>query len=89
MKEFEYVVQDQLGIHARPAGQIARFAKEHAAGAAIKIEKVGGKTVDAARVMALMGLGAKPGNTLHITVEGVEEDTVAADLQNLLATEKL
>ena len=23
MKEFEYTVQDQLGIHARPAGQIA------------------------------------------------------------------
>lgn len=89
MKEFDYVVQDQLGIHARPAGQIARFAKEHAAGAAIKIEKVGGKTVDAARVMALMGLGAKPGNTLHITVEGAEEEAVANGLLDLLNTEKL
>lgn len=89
MKEFDYVVQDQLGIHARPAGKIARFAKEHADGAAIKIEKVGGKTVDALRVMALMGLGAKPGNTLHITVEGTDEDAVAAGLQELLATEKL
>ncbi len=59
MKEFDYVVQDQLGIHACSGGQIARFAKEHADGAAIKIEKVGGKTVDALRVMALMGLGAE------------------------------
>lgn len=89
MKEFDYVVQDQLGIHARPAGQIARFAKDNAGKASIKIEKVGGKTVDAQRVMALMGLGAKPGNTLHITVEGAEEETVAAGLQELLASEKL
>lgn len=89
MKEFEYVVQDQLGIHARPAGQIARFAKEHAAEAAIKIEKVGSKTVDAARVMALMGLGAKPGDMLHITVEGAGEAAVATGLQELLTTEKL
>ena len=27
MKEFEYTVQDQLGIHARPAGQIAKLAR--------------------------------------------------------------
>ncbi len=29
MKDFEYTVQDQLGIHARPAGQIAKLAKAH------------------------------------------------------------
>ena len=88
MKEFEYVVQDQLGIHARPAGQIARFAKEHTT-CAIKFEKVGGKTADATRVMALMSLGAKPGNTLHITVEGADEDAVTTALQDLLNSEKL
>lgn len=88
MKEFEYVVQDQLGVHARPAGQIARFAKEHST-CAIKVEKVGGKTADATRVMALMSLGAKPGNTLHVTVEGADEEAVAAALQELLVNEKL
>lgn len=88
MKEFDYVVQDQLGIHARPAGQIARFAKEHA-DHKIRVEKVGGKTADASRVMALMTLGAKPGSQLHITVEGPDEEGVTAGLQELLASEKL
>lgn len=88
MKEIEYVVQDQLGIHARPAGQIARFAKENAA-CDIKVEKVGGKTAAASRVMALMSLGAKPGDALHITVEGADEEAVAAALQELLVNEKL
>lgn len=88
MKAFDYVVQDQLGLHARPAGQIARFAKEHGT-CSIKVEKDGGKTADATRVMALMSLGAKPGNVLHITVDGAEEETVAAAMQELLENEKL
>ena len=69
MKEFEYTVQDQLGIHARPAGQIAKLAKAHP-DCEISFAKIGGsKTANAARVMALMSLGAKPGDVLHITVE--------------------
>ena len=68
MKEFEYTVQDQLGIHARPAGS---------------------KTANAARVMALMSLGAKPGDVLHITVEGANEESVTTAMQELLNNEKL
>ena len=84
MKEFEYTVQDQLGIHARPAGQIAKLAKE------ISFAKIGGsKTANAARVMALMSLGAKPGDVLHITVEGANEESVTTAMQELLNNEKL
>ena len=53
MTEFEYTVQDQLGIHARPAGQIAKLAKAHP-DCEISFAKIGGsKTANAARVMAL------------------------------------
>lgn len=89
MTEFTYVVQDAMGIHARPAGQIARLAKASAARASIKVEKVGGASADAQRVMALMRLGAKPGDTLHITVDGPEADAVAEELRQLLEQEKL
>ena len=89
MKEFDYTVQDALGIHARPAGQIAKYAKENRDRASIKVEKVGGKSADAVRVMALMTLGAKPGDVLHNTVDGPEEDAVADGLGELLRTEKL
>lgn len=89
MKQFDYTVQDPLGIHARPAGQIAKLAKGCAGRAVIRIEKEGGKTAEATRVMALMSLGAKPGNVLHISVDGPDEAAVEAELQALLASEKL
>lgn len=78
-----------LGIHARPAGQIARFVKANAARATVQVEKAGGASADAQRVMALMRLGAKPGDALHITVDGPEADAVASELRQLLEQEKL
>ena len=78
MKDFEYTVQDQLGIHARPAGQIAKLAKAHP-DCEISFAKIGGsKTANAARVMVL-----------HITVEGANEESVTTAMQELLNNEKL
>ena len=89
MKEFEYTVQAQLGIHASPAGQIAKHAKTHT-DCEISFAKIScSKTANAARVMALMSLGAKPGDVLHITVEGANEESVTTAMQELLNSEKL
>ena len=74
MKEFDYTVQDALGIHARPAGQIAKYAKENRDRASIKVEKVGGKSADAVRVMALMTLGVSRGDRVTVTLEGGDEE---------------
>jgi phosphocarrier protein len=35
MKKFEYVIKDALGIHARPAGLIAKEARKHSSKLAI------------------------------------------------------
>ena len=89
MKVFQYVITDEVGIHARPAGQIAKLAKAHP-DCEISFAKIGGsKTANAARVMALMSLGAKPGDVLHITVEGANEESVTTAMQELLNNEKL
>ena len=78
MKEFKYVITDPLGLHARPAGQLAKVAL----GFSCDI-KVGtpAKTVDAKRIMGVMQLGAKQGNELTILCEGADEDAAAAALQ--------
>ncbi len=71
MKQFDYTITDPLGIHARPAGMVAKTAKE--LGCKVTITK-NGKTADTARMMALMGLGIKTGDTVTITVEGGDEE---------------
>lgn len=78
MKEFSYTVQDALGIHARPAGQLAKEAKKFASKITVTN---GGKTVDATRVMGLMTLGVHQGQTVQVTAEGEDEEAAAAAIQ--------
>ena len=68
MKEFEFVVTDPVGIHARPAGNLVKEIKKYT-DSKISLTK-GEKTVDGLRLMAVMGLGVKQGETVKFTVEG-------------------
>ena len=75
MKQFTYTIKDELGVHARPAGLLVKLAKKYAS--KVTIEK-NGKTSDMRKLMAVMGLGIKQGETITVTVEG-EDETVAAE----------
>ena len=81
MKEFKYVVKDQEGIHARPAGL---FVKEAAAfPCAVKICK-GDKEADAKRIFGVMGLGVKCGEEITIRTDGENEEEAIEKLGRFL-----
>ena len=65
MTTFDYTVKDELGIHARPAGLLVKEAKNFTSKITIK---KGEKEVDATRVMAVMALGVKQGETVTVNV---------------------
>ena len=71
MKEFKYVVTDNEGIHARPAGELVKLVKGFES--KITIEK-DGKTVECRKLLALMGLGVKKGHEVTFTFDGADED---------------
>ena len=79
MKEFTYTITDPVGIHARPAGLLAKAAK--ALGSTVTIAKADGKSAAATKLMALMGLGIKQGDTVTVTVEGGNEEANAAAME--------
>ena len=79
MKQFEHTIHDPLGIHARPAGMIAKLAKGFA-DTAVTIS-CGGKEAKATALMKLMSLGIKQGDTVTVTTEGPGEEAAAAALQ--------
>ncbi|WP_298484157.1 HPr family phosphocarrier protein [uncultured Ruminococcus sp.] len=81
MKTFAYTIKDELGIHARPAGMLAKAAK--ALDSEITITK-GDKTVGATKLMALMGLGVKCGDTITVTANGGNEDAALEEIRNFL-----
>ena len=82
MKEFKHVIQDPMGLHARPAGMLVKACAGYAS--KITLTAPTGKA-DAKRLMGIMRLAAKAGMELTIQVEGVDEETAAAELQAFLA----
>ncbi|MBR3539027.1 MAG: HPr family phosphocarrier protein [Eubacterium sp.] len=81
MKEFKYVITDEVGIHARPAGLLVKEAKQFTS--TIMISK-GDKSAKATALMKLMGMGVKKGDEITVTVEGDDEDVAAAAIEKFL-----
>ena len=78
MKTFEYTITDPVGIHARPAGNLSKEAKKY--DSVITITK-DGKSAEAKKLMALMSLGVKQGETVTVSIEGGDEERVAAEME--------
>lgn len=78
MTKFTYVVADEVGIHGRPAGVMVKKCCEYKSNITISCK---GKNADAKRIMGVMSLGAKKGDTVEVTIEGVDEAAVKADLE--------
>lgn len=78
MKSFDYVITDEVGIHARPAGILVKEAKKYASKITVK---KGEKSAEATKLMALMGLGVKQGDTVTIEVDGDDEESVVEIIQ--------
>lgn len=78
MKQFSYVITDEVGIHARPAGLLVKKAKE--LGAKITVSG-NGKSADATKLMALMSMGIKKDMEVEVTVEGENEEEAAVQME--------
>lgn len=72
MQKFNYEIKDEIGIHARPAGLLVKEAKKYASNIQLVTN---GKSAAATKVMAIMGLGVKCGDTVEVVIEGSDEAT--------------
>ncbi len=79
MKTFQYKVKDALGLHARPAGLLVKCATSCDSDITIELS---GKTANAKRLFAVMGLGVKQDDEIQFTVTGAAEEADSAKLKD-------
>lgn len=77
----ELVVQNKLGIHARPASMFVKTANKFAS--EIYVQK-GDEKVNGKSIMGLMMLAAGPGSKIHISAEGDDGADALKELEALL-----
>lgn len=82
MVKFTFVVNDEMGLHARPAGLLVKEAAKCSSKVTLK---KGDKTGDAKRIFNIMGLSIKGGEEVEVLVEGEKEQEEAAALEAFVA----
>ena len=78
MKSFTYQIEDKNGMHARPAGKLATYAKQFSSDICVKANE---KKADGKRLLALMSLGATQGTELMFEINGEDEEKACDALQ--------
>jgi phosphocarrier protein len=83
MTEFEYTIQDTVGLHARPAGLLVKEAMKWRSGITLRKKFFEDeKRADAKRLFAVMGLGIKSGETIVFSIDGEDENEALKGLQD-------
>ena len=79
VKEFQFTINDPVGIHARPAGLLVKKAAEFQSNITINGN---GKSADAKKLIKLMSLGIKQGMEITCQIEGEDEETACEAMLN-------
>ena len=78
-------VVSSVGLHARPASLFSRAAAQ--AGVPIMLTSPGGKTVNAASILAILSLGIGHGEVVTLSSDGDGADAALDGLVALLSTD--
>jgi phosphocarrier protein HPr len=77
------LIEDPVGIHARPASELVQAV--NASGCQVTISKEPGTPgVNASSILSVMGLGVKKGDTIELTVDGDDAESVADQLASVI-----
>lgn len=81
MQQAKVVVKHEAGLHARPAAQFVKLAKQFSSD--IKVTK-GGKTVSAKSLVLIITLAIQPNTEIEVTADGADEQEAITALVGLV-----
>ncbi len=79
----EIVVQNQVGLHARPATFFIQKANEFSSGIWISKDE---RKVNAKSLLGVLSLGVTRGTSITILAEGADEESAVNELADLVQT---
>lgn len=82
MTQFQVVIAEPTGMHARPAAQLVQLASRYQSKVSLTANN---RTVDARSLLGIMSLGAACGTEVSVCIEGVDETECRAALHSLMA----
>lgn len=81
MLKKDFIIQNKVGLHARPASLLVQTANKFKSN--ITVEKDGNK-VNAKSILGILSLGAEKGAHISIEIEGEDEEAAMRALTQLI-----
>ncbi|RAO94925.1 phosphocarrier protein HPr [Mycoplasma wenyonii] len=82
MKTVEYIIQDKVGLHARPASKLVQSLSKYKSSVFMEFE---GKKANAKSIINLMSLGVTGKSKVIFQIEGEDEEELSNSLTEILA----
>ena len=86
MKEFNALVIDPVGLHARPATVAVNAASKFKSDVKVSFK---GKSVNMKSIMGVMSLGIPTQSEIVISCEGEDEEEAVAQIETILKDQKV
>ena len=77
MKKEKVILQNETGLHARPAGELAKLAATFKSDINLNVN---GKTVSAKSILGIMSLGIKTNTEIEIECDGEDENKAMEEI---------
>ena len=81
MEQAKVLIRHQAGLHARPAAQFVKLAKQFSSNITISSK---GKTVSAKSMVLLLTLGVNKDSEIEIAANGEDEKQAVSSLVSLI-----
>jgi phosphocarrier protein len=81
MEKARVTIQNETGLHARPASQFVKKASQFSA--EVKVSKED-KEVNAKSIMGVMSLGAEKDTEVTLIADGADEKEAIEELENFI-----
>ena len=77
MKKEKVILQNETGLHARPAGELAKLAATFKSDINLNVN---GKTVSAKSILGIMSLGITASTEIEIECDGEDEEIAMEEI---------
>lgn len=77
MKKEKIILQNETGLHARPAAELVKLVNTFKSDVNLNVD---GKTANAKSILAIMSLGIKASTEIEIECNGEDEETAIEEI---------
>ena len=82
MQQRDFVIENRVGLHARPAAACVQVANKFKSSIVVTRD---GKSVSAKSILGVLSLGAEKGMKISVAVEGEDEQEAMSAFSRLVA----